>query len=117
MTTIWERKKEALEPAEAAVKLLGYVREIKRLDEENTAINRAKASTFKQAKSFGLSTQAIKELCRPDHPQMVDTPTKMLRHYLVLTCGSEAAATMKDENDFGKILFGDAESWPSKYAE
>jgi hypothetical protein len=93
------------------------VSEIKRLDEENIAVNRAKAATFKMAKSYGFNTAAIKELCRPDHPQMVDTPAKMLRQYLVLTCGSDAAAAMRNENDFGKILFGDSESWPTNMAE
>jgi uncharacterized protein (UPF0335 family) len=109
--TIWQD--EQMNPAEAAEKLLGYVREIKRLDEENIAINRAKATTFKEAKSFGLSTQAIKEICRPTYPAMVDDDTKALRQYLRLVCGDDAAAAMKVESDFGKILFGDADSWPT----
>jgi uncharacterized protein (UPF0335 family) len=112
-TTIWQQ----VDPSEAADKLLGYVREIKRLDEENIAVNRAKATTFKTAKSYGFNTAAIKELCRPDHPHMVDTPAKMLRQYLVLTCGSDAAAAMTDESRFGAILFGSDDAWPSDTQE
>jgi hypothetical protein len=44
---------------------------------------------------------------------MVDTPAKMLRQYLVLTCGSDAAKAMTDPSKFGAILFGSDDAWPT----
>jgi hypothetical protein len=47
MTTIWEmKKKEQIDPAEAADKLLSIVREVKELDEHNDTVNRRKAALF-----------------------------------------------------------------------
>jgi hypothetical protein len=45
---------QQLDPSEAADKLLGYVREIKRLGEENITVNRAKATTFKTSEKLRL---------------------------------------------------------------
>jgi uncharacterized protein (UPF0335 family) len=109
--TIWER--EQLDPTEAAEKFLGYVREVKRLDDENETISRQKAATFKSARSFGFTPAAIKEIARPTFPEMVDTDEKALRHYIRLTAGDDAARAMTDASQFGAILFGDADAWPT----
>jgi uncharacterized protein (UPF0335 family) len=85
--TIWER--ETLEPAEAAEKFLAFVRGVKRLDDENIAISRAKAALFKSAKSFGFNGAALKEICRPTYPDQVDTDEKALRQYIRLTAGDD----------------------------
>jgi hypothetical protein len=34
-----------------------------------------------------------------------------------LIVGPEAAAAMRDAEDFAAILFGDANSWPTDYAD
>jgi uncharacterized protein (UPF0335 family) len=114
MTTIWEmRKKEQLDPAEAGEKFLAFVREVKELDAQNETVNRRKAALFKEAKTFGFVPAALKEIARPAHPEMVATDTMALQHYVRLTAGDDAAQAMKVESDFGKVLFGDADSWPT----
>jgi uncharacterized protein (UPF0335 family) len=118
MSTIWEmRKKEQLDPAEAGERLLAFVREVKELDAQNETVNRRKAALFKEAKTFGFTPAAIKEVARPTYPDQVDTDEKALRQYVRLVCGDDAAKAMTDASHFGAILFGDAESWPTDYAE
>jgi uncharacterized protein (UPF0335 family) len=111
MSTIWE--KAQLEPAEAADKLLSIVREVKELDQQNETISRQKAAIFKSARSFGFTPAAIKELARPTYPDQVDSDEKVLRQYVRLTAGDDAAKAMKDASHFGAIMFGDADAWPT----
>jgi uncharacterized protein (UPF0335 family) len=114
----WEmKKKEQLEPAEAADKLLSIVREIKELDEQNDTVNRRKAGLFKSARTFGFTPAAIKEIARPTHPDQVDTDVKILRQCLRLVCGDEASGLLKSVDDFGRILFGADDGWPSEYTD
>jgi hypothetical protein len=42
---------------------------------------------------------------------------KVLRKYLDLIVGPEAAAAMKDQEHFGAILFGAHDSWPTDYVD
>jgi hypothetical protein len=42
-----------------------------------------------------------------------DDDTKVLRKYVDLLCGPEAAAAMRDADHFGTILFGASDSWPT----
>jgi uncharacterized protein (UPF0335 family) len=117
MTTIWEMKKEQLDPSEAADKLLSIVREVKELDEQNDTVNRRKAALFKSARTFGFTPAAIKEIARPTHPDQVDTDVKILRQCLRLVCGDEASGLLKSVDDFGRILFGADDGWPSEYTD
>jgi uncharacterized protein (UPF0335 family) len=110
-------RKEPVEPAEAADKLLAIVREIKVLDEQNDTVNRRKAALFKSARTFGFTPAAIKEIARPTHPDQVDSDEKALRQYIRLTAGDDAAKAMKDASNFGSILFGAADSWPTDGVE
>jgi uncharacterized protein (UPF0335 family) len=112
--TIWEMgKKEQLDPAEAGERFLAFVREVKELDQQNETVNRRKAALFKDAKGFGFTSAALKEIARPTYPDQVDTDEKALRQYIRLTAGDDAAKTMKNASQFGAILFGDAEAWPA----
>jgi uncharacterized protein (UPF0335 family) len=115
MTTVWQ--KESLDPSEAADKLLSIVREVKELDEQNDTVNRRKAALFKSARTFGFTPAAIKEIARPTFPEMVDSDEKTLRHYIRLTAGDDAAKAMRDSSQFGAILFGSDDAWPTEYAE
>jgi uncharacterized protein (UPF0335 family) len=115
MSTIWQ--KAQLEPAEAADKLLSIVREVKELDEQNDTVNRRKAALFKEAKTFGFTPAAIKEIARPTYPDQVDTDEKALRQYVRLVCGDDAARAMTDASKFGAIMFGSDDAWPTDYAE
>jgi uncharacterized protein (UPF0335 family) len=120
MTTIWEmKKKEQIDPAEAADKLLSIVREVKELDEQNDTVNRRKAALFKSARTFGFTPAAIKEIARPTYPDMVNSDEKILRQYVRLVCGDDAASLMREASQFGAILFGsnDDESWPTDYVD
>jgi uncharacterized protein (UPF0335 family) len=114
MSTIWQmKKKEQLDPAEAGEKFLAFVREVKELDQQNETVNRRKAALFKEAKTFGFTPAAIKEVARPTYPNQVDTDERALRKYIRLTAGDDAAQMMKDASQFGAILFGSDDAWPT----
>jgi uncharacterized protein (UPF0335 family) len=109
--TMWT---ETIPVAEAAEKLLAFVREIRDLDAKFIAINDRKAAIYREAKATGFNKLAVKQTA---NDPSLDDDTKALRKYLELLCGPEAASAMKDENDFGRVLFGAEDSWPTTYAD
>jgi hypothetical protein len=48
----------------------------------------------------------LKEIIRPTYPDQVDSDEKILRQYIRLACGDEAASLMREASQFGAILFG-----------
>jgi uncharacterized protein (UPF0335 family) len=109
--TIW---REPIAAAEAAEKLLAFVREIRELDAQFEQMMRRKAAIYRQAKKDGYNKLAVKTIA---NEPSIDDDTKVLRKYLDLLCGSEAASAMRDVGHFGVILFGEADSWPSEYVD
>jgi hypothetical protein len=64
---------------------------------------RRKADIYRQAKRDGYNKLAIKTIA---NDPTTDDDTKVLRKYVDLLCGPEAAAAMRDADHFGTILFG-----------
>jgi uncharacterized protein (UPF0335 family) len=105
---------ESIPVAEAAERLLAFVREIRDLDAKFIAINGRKAAIYREAKATGFNKLAVKQTA---NDPSVDDDIKALRKYLALLCGDEAANSLKSEDDFGPILFGADDSWPTTYAD
>jgi uncharacterized protein (UPF0335 family) len=99
---------------EAAAKLLASVREIRALDAQYEQMMRDKATVYRTAKKAGFNKLAIKTIA---NDPTSDDDTKVLRKYLDLIVGPEAAAAMRDQDHFGSILFGADDSWPTEYAD
>jgi uncharacterized protein (UPF0335 family) len=110
-TTIWTA---AMRTEEAAAKLLASVREIRALDAQYEKMMRDKATIYRTAKKSGLNKAAIKAIV--NDPSANDD-VKILRRYLDLIAGPEAASAMRDADHFGTILFGANDSWPTDYSD
>jgi uncharacterized protein (UPF0335 family) len=78
--------------AEAAERLLAFVREIRELDAQHEQINLRKAALYREVKTTGFNKKAVKEVASESS---LDDDTKALRQYLTLLCGPEAAASME----------------------
>ena len=105
---------ETVPAAEAAEQLPAFVREIRALDSQFEQINADKAKVYRQIKASGFNKAATEAIV--NEPSLNDD-MKILRQYLELLCGEEAAAAMRDESHFGTILFGQADSWPTEYVD
>jgi hypothetical protein len=105
---------ETIPVEEAAERLLGFVRDIRALDQQYDQMMRDKATAYRTAKKYGLNKAAIKAIV--NDPSANDD-VKILRRYLDLMVGPEAAAAMRDADHFGTILFGQADSWPADYVD
>jgi uncharacterized protein (UPF0335 family) len=105
---------ETIPVEEAAERLLGFVRDIRALDQQYEQMMRDKATVYRTAKKDGLNKAAIKAIV--NDPSANDD-VKILRRYLDLMVGPEAATAMRDADHFGTILFGAEDSWPTEYAD
>jgi uncharacterized protein (UPF0335 family) len=105
---------ETIPVAEAAEKLLAFVREIRELDATHEYVNQRKAEIYREVKAAGFSKKATKMVA--GEPSLEDD-IKALRQYLTLLCGDEAAGLLKTEEDFGPILFGSGDGWPTDYVD
>jgi uncharacterized protein (UPF0335 family) len=109
--TMWS---EAIPVEEAAEQLLAFVREIRQLDAQYERMMKDKGTVYRTAKKAGLNKLAVKSIA---NDTSIDDDTKVLRRYLDLIVGPEAASAMKDQEHFGQILFGADDSWPTDYSD
>jgi hypothetical protein len=109
--TLWS---DTIPVEEVAERLLGFVRDIRALDQQYDQMMRDKAAAYRTAKKSGLNKAAIKAIV--NDPSANDD-VKILRRYLDLMVGPEAARAMRDADHFSAILFGASDSWPTDYLD
>jgi uncharacterized protein (UPF0335 family) len=109
---------EPMRAEEAGERLREFVREIQRLDGQVEQINTAKKELYAEAKSLGFHVKTLKHVARASSLAEADHDAEVLKAYLAALCGSEEAANLlKDEKDFGTLLWGSDNSWPSDYCD
>jgi uncharacterized protein (UPF0335 family) len=98
---------EPMRAEEAGDRLRAFIREVQELDAQVEEINSRKRELYAEAKSLGFNVKALKHVARASSLAEADRDATVLRQYLTALCGSEEAANLlKDEKDFGTLLWG-----------
>jgi uncharacterized protein (UPF0335 family) len=109
---------EPMRAEEAGERLRAYIREVQELDAQVEEINSRKRELYAEAKSMGFHIKTLKHVARSASLDEANLDVAMLREYLNVMCGSkEAGSLLHKDEDFGALLWGSDNAWPSDYCD